>query len=307
MIRTTFMAPLAIITAMLLLALGDNFIPAVAGEMSVWQYHALRASMILPLIVVAMSLWGLAGTIWPRRPLAVFTRSGCVITALMLYFAAIPAVSISLAAAGLFTSPIFVVLISVFAFGERVGPRRLAAMVLGFLGVCLVLGVGTEPLRPMAIAPMLGGAFYAVSVIWTRRYCQQESAGALAFWNMTGFLLAGALGMALTPWLAGSIGHIAGTEFATMPAALPSRPIFLVVLAMGVLAALGMVLLAYGYRSADPTFAGLFDYSFLFWAPLFAWVIRGETLSAVVGFGMALIVLAGWLALTGLERRAAEP
>ena len=110
--------------------------------------------LVLPLIVAALFLWGLADTIWPHRPIAVFTRSGCVITALMLYFAAIPAVSVSLAAAGLFTSPIFVVLISVAVFGERVGPRRLAAMVLGFVGVCLVLRIGTEPIRAMAVTPI---------------------------------------------------------------------------------------------------------------------------------------------------------
>ena len=63
-----------------------------------------------------------------------------------------------------------------------------------------------------------------------------------------------------------------------------------------------MVCLAYGYRGAESTFAALFDFSFLFWIPIFAWLINRETVSLSVGTGMALIVVAGVLALTGVNR-----
>ena len=213
MLRHSLLAPVAITFAMLLFALGDNFVPRLADSMSVWQYHALRAALILPVMWLTMAIVGQIRTIRVHRPWAVMARSCFSITALFLYFSAIPAVSVPLAAAGLFSSPIFVVLISVLWFRERVGTRRILAMAVGFVGVCLVLNVGMEPLRPMAIAPIIGGAFYALSVIWTNRYCTQESAGALAVWNMTTFLIFGCVGMLITPWLAGAIGHIEGTAF----------------------------------------------------------------------------------------------
>jgi drug/metabolite transporter (DMT)-like permease len=230
----------------------------------------------------------------------VLLRAAFSVSALLVYYAAIPAISVSLAAAGLFTSPIWVTVFSITIFGERVGPRRLAALVLGFAGVCLVLRIGAEPIRAMAVAPMLAGALYALGVIWTRRFCRDESAGALAFWSLGVFLAAGLAGTALTPAIAAAVGHVEGTAFATMPPRLPTPDDVAFVFLLGGLGAIGLVLLARGYRGADPTFAALFDFSFLFWVPLFSWLLWGERLLPSAALGMALIVLAGLLAVSGM-------
>ena len=297
-------APLSIVTAMLVLAISDNFVGSVAERMSVWQFHALRSAMVMPLLAAGMVVLGQGRTLRPLRLGAVLLRAAFMVSALIVYFAAIPAVSVSLAAAGLFTSPIWVTVFSVALFGERVGPRRLAGLALGFAGVCLVLRLGTEPLRAMAVAPVLAGALYALGVIWTRRYCREESAGALAVWNLAVFFAAGLAGLALTPSIGAAVGHIEGTAFATMPARMPDADDILVVFALGGAGAIGLVLLARGYRDADPTFAALFDFSFLFWVPLFSWLLWGERLAPPVALGMALIAAAGLLAVSGMERRA---
>ena len=302
--RSGLITPVSIATGMMLFAIGDNFIVLIAESMSVWQYHALRAALVLPGMALVMALLGLAGTIRVKRPAAVAARALFTVLALLLYFAAIPAVGVSLAAAGLFTSPVFVVLISVMFFGENIGWRRVVGLVLGLAGVCLVLEIGTQPIRAMALAPMLGGVLYALNVIWTRQFCQQESAGALAFWNMSMFLVLGTLGMLLTPWIFGLVGHFEGTSFATRPVSWPDWQSTGIVAALGVSGALGMVLLALGYRSAPSSYAALFDFSFLFWVPFFAWLVHGETLTRPVAGGMALIVVAGILALSGNVRQA---
>ena len=301
--RQNLTAPAAICFAMMLFAISDNYIDLIARQMSVWQYHAMRSALILPVMVVTIAIVGQFWSIWPVRPFFVLSRALFAITALVLYFAAIPAVGVSLAAAGLFTSPIFVVLISVLVFGETVGWRRILGLGLGFLGVCLVLEIGTQPLRAMALAPMVGGAFYALNVVWTRRYCQQETAGCLAFWNMTMFLIVGTLGVLSIPLLSGWFGHLEGVDFAIHPPAWPDWPTVWVILAMGAAGATGMACLAVGYRGAPSTYAALFDFSFLLWVPLFAWLINGETLTTRTAIGMALIVMAGTLALMAIPRR----
>jgi drug/metabolite transporter (DMT)-like permease len=297
-------AALSIVTATLIFAITDNFVGLLAERMSVWQFHVMRAAMMMPIVALVMALVGQAGTLRPVRPGAVLLRAAFSVSALLVYYAAIPAISVSLAAAGLFTSPIWVTVFSVTIFGERIGPRRLAALVLGFAGVCLVLRIGAEPVRAMAVAPMLAGALYALGVIWTRSYCRQESAGALAFWSLGVFLAAGLGGMALTPALAAAVGHVEGTGFATMPPRLPSMEDVAFVFVLGGAGAVGLVLLARGYRGAEPTFAALFDFSFLFWVPLFSWLLWGERLLPPAAIGMALIVLAGLLAVSGMDRSA---
>lgn len=295
--RGNLIPPFCIVTAMMVLAISDNFIWMISDTMSVWQYHTMRSAMLLGPMALVLIAVGQFHSLRVKRPGAVAARAFFTVSALMLYFAAIPAVGVSLAAAGLFTSPIFVVLISILVFGERVGWARLAGVALGFVGVCLVLEIATQPLRAMAVAPMLGGLLYGLNVIWTRRYCRQETSGALAFWNMAGFLLLGGAGLLMTPWLASVIGQIDGTAFVTMPLQTPSLAEIGIVAAMGLAGATGMVLLAKGYAEAPSTHAALFDYSFLFWVPFFAWLLRSETLTAPVAGGMVLIVLAGLLAL----------
>lgn len=304
--RPSLVAPLSISFGMMLFAINDNFVATVSESMSVWQYHTMRSGLILPVMVLALILLGQGRSIWPVRPSAVFTRAVFTVSSLMLYFAAIPAIGVSLAAAGLFTSPIFVVLVSVFVFREGISALRLAGIALGFVGVCLVLEIGAAPLQPMALAPMLGGCLYALNVIWTRRYCQAESAGCLSFWNMSMFLLAGALGMALTPGISGLIGGIEGTEFATMDPNWPDRTATLILLAMGAGGAIGMACMAIGYRSAPSSYAALFDYSFLIWIPFFAWIFHGDILSLNMTAGIVLIILAGILALVSAPKEV-EP
>ncbi len=55
--------------------------------------------------------------------------------------------------------------------------------------------------------------------------------------------------------------------------------------------------MAQGYKMGPASVMGLFDFSFLVWAPLFAWLVWGQILDLRTAAGMALIALAGALAL----------
>jgi DME family drug/metabolite transporter len=59
------------------------------------------------------------------------------------YFNAMSLMSLSAAAILLYTAPSFVIIISVFVFGEKLTRRKLAALVMSFGGCCLVCGLGS--------------------------------------------------------------------------------------------------------------------------------------------------------------------
>jgi len=224
----------------------------------------------------------------------------------MMYFAALPAVSIAVAAAGLFTSPLWVAFFSAVLLGERVGPRRIMAAGMGFAGVCIVLGLGAQPIRPMALVAVAGGAFYALSVIWTRRRCAGETALCMSFWQFVGFILLGLCGLAALPLLGAAFAGVEGADFALRPWAEPDRGAVLLALLIGATGIAATTCIAVGYRSAESSFIGIFDFSFLIWAPLISWLLWGEVLSLRVGIGMALIVSAGILAMWSGRLRPAR-
>jgi drug/metabolite transporter (DMT)-like permease len=286
-----------IIGAMALIAVGDNFTPLVTDYMGLWQFHALRSAMVIPVVLLFAGATGRMAAVWPGSMRRVTERSLLSMTAMVMYFAALPATGIAQAAAGLFTSPIWVVLISALCFGEPVGARRIAGAVLGFAGVLLVLGVGARPVQPMALVAVAGGLAWALSVIWTRRHCRGESAICLAVWQFTALFLAGLAGLALAPWFGPMLAGVEGVEFVTQPLQRVGWEMLLVLFLIGITRIIAAGFLVTGYQAGDASIMGLFDFSFLFWAPFFAWLLWGDVVSPRMAAGMGLIAAAGVLAM----------
>lgn len=295
-------AALWIVAGTATVAVADNLVPVLAREMGLWQLLALRSLISLPMAIAFAFAVGRGGTLMGQRTGCVAVRTALIVTALMFYFAALPVVPIALAAAGLFTSPIWILLISAVVLRERIGWRRVAAVTVGFAGVLLVLGVGRVPVEPMALVPLGAGLFYAMTVVWTRECCAGESSICLGAWQQAGFLAIGLAGMAFLPWLCPLFCEVQGADFLVRSLA-PMGSVAWDLLALAAVTGLiGAVLLATGYRSGRASIVGLFDYSFLVWAPLIGWLMRGETLTLSTAAGMALIAAAGMLASRAASR-----
>ena len=69
----------------------------------------------------------------------------------------------------LFTGPLILVALSVPFLGERVGPRRWAAVFVGFAGVLIVLRPGADAVHWGALLVLGGAFFYAIYQIQTRK------------------------------------------------------------------------------------------------------------------------------------------
>ena len=67
------------------------------------------------------------------------------------YFSAIEMMTLSAAAILLYTSPIWVMLMSLIFFRERLGPEKLLALALAFSGCVLVSGLGGGGLSPAGL------------------------------------------------------------------------------------------------------------------------------------------------------------
>lgn len=89
----------------------------------------------------------------------------------LCYFSAIKEMSLSAAAILLYTSPIFVMLLSAVFFKERITARKIVAMAVSIFGLCLVTGLfeGVISVSLSGILFGIGSAFgYALYSIFTR-------------------------------------------------------------------------------------------------------------------------------------------
>jgi drug/metabolite transporter (DMT)-like permease len=93
-----------------------------------------------------------------------------------LYFQGLAHADLSLAATISMTSPLLITAMSVPFLGESVGPRRWAAVCVGFAGALIVIrpGMGeTDPYILFFVASTLCSTFYA---LLTRKYAGEENA-----------------------------------------------------------------------------------------------------------------------------------
>ena len=121
------------------------------------------------------------------RDLPLFLGLGVGSVGLMTccYFAAIRMMTMSEAAILLYTSPIWVVLMSALFFHEKVTRRKLLALTLAFAGCALVSGLGGGELNPLGVLVGVGsgvayGLYSILGSVALRRY-PPETVSAYTF------------------------------------------------------------------------------------------------------------------------------
>jgi len=223
---------------------------------------------------------------------------------MVIYFGALAFLPVAIVAAGLFTAPIFVLLISRFAYGHAIGPVRIAAVGLGFLGVILVLGPQALTGASLAaVLPVAAGAMYAMGNIATREWCAGERAETL----LAGFFVAlgviGAVGMAvLALW--GQAVPPGPEHFLTRGPVWPDGAFWLWTFVQATGSLLGVGLMIRAYQITDAGRASVLEYMILPASAFWTWVLWGEHLEPLAWGGMALIVAAGMI--IALRARAQE-
>lgn len=269
----------------------DNYVKVIAAEAGLWQFHFTRGIMALALLGFAAGLFG--RRLRPVNARAVVARSAIHGLAMVIYFGALAFLPVALVAAGLFTAPIFVLLISRFSYGHPIGPIRILAVALGFVGVILVLGPeAMSGASVAALLPVLAGALYALGNIATREWCPDETAETLLGGFFLGLWVIGVLGMtALALWPINVPDGAAG--FLQRGAVWPSSSFYFwtFVQAAGSLIGVGFMIRA--YQITDAGRASVLEYLILPASAIWSYLIWGETLGASAIVGMALIVAAG--------------
>ncbi|MBP0463057.1 DMT family transporter [Roseomonas sp. PWR1] len=135
------------------------------SEQIIWARTAGHLAIVLLLVVPRYGI-GILGT---RRRFAQVSRSLLLLGSTTLFFFAVKDVPLAKAASISFMTPFFVTLLALPMLGEKIDPRRLAAVIVGFLGVLVVIRPGSEVFQPAALL-IVGSAFcYAVYQIFTRQ------------------------------------------------------------------------------------------------------------------------------------------
>ena len=292
------LAAASILAAMAILGLVDTLIPLLAERFGLWQFHATRSALVL-----AALLAGAAALGWrlrPRRWRGVAARSVMIAAAMTVYFACLASFSIAQAVAGLFSAPVWVVLVTALVLRRRVGAVAWAAAAAGFAGVLMSLGFlgGGAEVSAAALLPMAAGLFYGVGQIGTREWCAGEGPMTLLFGFFLVIGVVACAGLALVSLLPEAVRLEAPAQagFVLRGWQAPDATFAAVVAAQAAGSLVGVGLIVRGYQLAEASFVSVFEYTLLLFASLWAWALFGQGVTAAQGAGIALILASAALA-----------
>ena len=265
----------------------------VSDDVGVGQFHFSRSLFAVSMVVILGKFLGLS--VIPRLWKPVLVRTLFMVIAIFLYFSVMPMMAIAEAGAGLFTSPIFVLIFSAILFRERIGWRRILAVVMGSCGVLLILRPGSDGFSLYHLIPVLSGASYAFGSIITFRYLSDESPLAILMSFIVAIGLCGgafATGLTVVP---ASQELIAQAPFLFRGWQMVDVWfwIWMAVIAIGACVALSMMTRA--YQIAQTSYAAIYEYAYLISVGFFGWAFWGVVPDILSTAGIVLIIFAGVL------------
>jgi drug/metabolite transporter (DMT)-like permease len=282
------LAALLMVGALFLLGLQDALIKFSSSEISLWQFQFFRA--VFNLTLLTMFLRGLPPA--PKRLWAVSLRSLFLCGAMVFFFSGVPFLSLAEIAAGLYVFPLFVALLSQLVLGEKVGPRRVFAILAGFTGTLLILKPGTSSFTPVALMPVAAALFYACSILCTRKLCRGESPVTLAYAAAITFLIVGAIGLLV-------FTNAPFAEYANIWPYLftgwrnADLWVYGIIAICSALNLTANINLAKAYQSSEVSWLAPFDYSYLVFATFWGFLIWRDMPDGLMFTGMFLIAGAG--------------
>ncbi len=281
------------IMAMAFFAMQDTMVKVVSETVSIWQLYLVRAVVVLGLLTATMGMFRPMNGLKLVNPGWAALRSLLMGTAFLCFYLAMPFLSLSQAAAAFFTGPLFITLFGALVNGERVGPRRIIALALGFAGVLVIVEPWGERIEPMILLPVAAAMAYALAVVITRARCLEDSAVALSTVQNVIFAQIALVGLIVTDMMQPDAQAVAGFPFLYAPWTRVDLVIWAMIAATAITHIVGAITLTHVYQHAEASKIAPLEYSYLAIVPIFDFLIWGTVPSVTTGTGMVLIALAG--------------
>ncbi len=223
---------------------------------------------------------------------AVSIRAIALLGSTLLNFAALSFLPLTMTAAIMFSAPLWICLLSIPLLGESVGPRRWAALFVGFCGILIVARPWSGHLHPaifLSVAAALCGALYS---ILTRMLAGRDSTNTQQFY-------------------AGLVATCGVAPFAFGDWTWPHEPASWFALAViGVFGWTGHQLITIAHRFAPASTLAPFNYAQIVYMTASSWLIFAQPPDGWVLLGAGVVAASGlyiWLRETALARGKGRP
>jgi drug/metabolite transporter (DMT)-like permease len=279
------------------LSLGDALIKRFSTDFTLWQIFVVRSVLALPLLIASIKLGFSGTTFWPSALGWTVLRSLMLCFMWVAYYAALPHVALSVAAAAFYTLPLFIILFAALFLGDRVGLKGWTAVFIGFFGVLLVLKPHTDDFNLYAVLPVISAILYALSMIVTRDKCRNENVLVLSLALNLCFVFIGVFATVLIAFLNTLSPEPTDFPFLLGPWSQMDNSEWLVMGMLTISILIGSIGTAIAYQLGPPSVLGTVDFAYVGFAALWGFILFVEIPDKITLSGMIFIVSAGVLAV----------
>ncbi len=215
--------------------------------------------------------------------------------AVLLFFTSVKYMPVATAVSIFFVEPMVLTVLASIFLKERIGPHRIAAVVVGLIGAMVILRPSVAEIGLVSLLPLGTAVLYSVYVLINRIDDTPDDVLAIQFGvGFSGMVL---MGLAL---LVGSAIDIGGIDFVV-----PTGYEILLMFGIGILSfiAHGMVVVA--FQRGEASLLAPLQYIEIVSATVFGYLVFSDFPDAMTWAGIALIVASG-IYITYRERAASK-
>lgn len=300
---------ICIVLGMTAITVNDMLIKLLSDGYPLHQMVFLRSIIAVAFSLGMVQLEGGWKILRTDKPFWHLARGLLLVVSNLSFFAALVVLPLADATALFFVAPLFITLLSIPILGEKVGIRRISAVLVGFAGVLVMQrpweSGGSDKL--VMLLPVLAAFTYALCQILARRLGASAKASAMAAY-IQGIFIVVSIGFYV---VAGDGRFAAGVEneslrFLLMPWRWPDGNDGLLFLFLGLLSAVIGYSISQAYRLAPPATVAPFEYVAMPLAVLWGWLVWDYLPSMQILGGIVLIMGAGLYVFVRERKRGRE-
>lgn len=263
-----YMAAMAIVPFM------DGIAKHLSTEMSVvqvtWARYFAHFVILLPIVLIKHK----SSQLIPGQPVLQVIRGGLLLISTICFFWAISLMPLADALAIVFVSPLVVTALSPWLLAEKVGFRRWSAVLVGFLGACIIIRPSPEMFNSGAPLALAAGVFYALYLIATRRLAGSAPPSVTLLYTA----LVGALLLSLAVPFSWTTPNLEQVGFMA---------------ALGVIAAVGHLCVIKAFDLAPASLLAPYGYTEILMATAVGYLVFGDFPDIWSWIGVAVVIASG--------------
>jgi drug/metabolite transporter (DMT)-like permease len=271
----------------------DGMAKLTPNEVPVLQIVAARFGVQVVILIPLAILMGVAIRPTARDVIGHLMRGLMLLLATFCFFSAIRYMPIANAMAIFFVEPFILTLMGGLLLGEQVGPRRIIACIIGFIGALFVIQPSFQELGFVALFPLGTAVTFAAYMILTRTMSDRQHPITLQAYTALG------ASVLILPLIIG----FDGTGNPWLDPVWPNEFAMMTLLAVGIMATISHLLLSVALKLAPTATIAPLQYLEIAGSVAVGYILFQDFPDSLTWLGIAIIVGSG-LYVFARERRA---